>query len=496
MLRRALKAVAVSAAALAAGAGLLTIASGTALTLASGTAGAATNISNAIQPIAPFSAGPFDSGQGVDVVISAAAGSAAGFTSGHQLFIFECAAAAGVDPTTTMQCDGNTNYGGGTISVNSDDSVDVVNGSSASGLPYQIFALPDPLIGDGNGGAGATCGLGSPNDCVLDISESGTSDTGMTQPHVFSQVFQVHPDSTDSGTSFPGSGTFGADAAPGPITTANHVTFTQNTTPTPFDINATGYGPPAFTETGALPPGVHLTTTYSTTSSGTTSTGVLSGRPTKNGVFPITLRASNGVGTPTTQSFTLTVNGPPAITSANSASFTQGVSGSFTVTATGTPAPTFSETGPLPSGVTLSSVGLLSGTATTPGSFPITITASNGISPNGTQSFTLTIVSAGFQITTPSPLPPATIGVAYGPVVVQTSGATPGASLKLKKVTSPPKGIKFKGGLFSGIPSTKLTPGTYSVEISAIEKYKTVVGKVKTKHVVTVNKTFSLQVNV
>ena len=68
-------------------------------------------------------------------------------------------------------------------------------------------------------------------------------------------------------------------------------------------------------------------------------------------------------------------------------------------------------------------------------------------------------------------------------------------SLKLKKVTSPPKGIKFKGGLFSGIPSTKLTPGTYSVEISAIEKYKTVVGKVKTKHVVTVTKTFSIQVN-
>ena len=310
---------------------VLVAATGVALAF-TGAAGAATNISNAIQPIAPFSAGTFDSGQGVDVVISAAAGSAAGFTSGHQLFIFECAAPAGVDPTMTTECDGNTNYGGGTISVNSDDSVDVVNGSSASGLPYQMFALPDPLIGDGNGGAGATCGLGSPNDCVLDISESGTSDTGMSQPHVFSQVFQVHPDSTDSGTINPGDGTFGADAAPGPISTANHATFTEDTSNT-FDISATGYGPPTFTETGALPTGVHLTTTFS----GLTSTGVLSGRPSVTGTFPITLQASNGVGSPTTQAFTLTVVSGGTAPTVTSISPTSGPAGGGTpVTVTGT----------------------------------------------------------------------------------------------------------------------------------------------------------------
>ncbi len=61
------------------------------------------------------------------------------------------------------------------------------------------------------------------------------------------------------------------------------------------------------------------------------------------------------------------------------------------MTATGFPAPTFTEIGSLPAGVTLSTGGVLSGTPTASGSFPITITAANGVTPNATQSFTLTV---------------------------------------------------------------------------------------------------------
>ena len=52
---------------------------------------------------------------------------------------------------------------------------------------------------------------------------------------------------------------------------------------------------------------------------------------------------------------------------------------------------TFSYTGTLPSGVSLDSAGLLSGTPTAAGSFTIVITASNGVLPNATQTFTLTV---------------------------------------------------------------------------------------------------------
>jgi hypothetical protein len=81
----------------------------------------------------------------------------------------------------------------------------------------------------------------------------------------------------------------------------------------------------------------------------------------------------------------------PTITSASNTTFTVGRLGSFQVTATGDPAPTFSTTGPLPAGITLSSSGLLSGTPTANGVFNFTITASNGASPDATQSFTLTV---------------------------------------------------------------------------------------------------------
>jgi Pro-kumamolisin, activation domain/Putative Ig domain len=86
----------------------------------------------------------------------------------------------------------------------------------------------------------------------------------------------------------------------------------------------------------------------------------------------------------------------PVITSANSTTFTVGTVGSFTVEATGNPAPTFSESGELPSGVTLSTAGVLSGKPAlgSSGSYPITITAQNGVLPNDTEDFIL-IVNPG-----------------------------------------------------------------------------------------------------
>lgn len=84
----------------------------------------------------------------------------------------------------------------------------------------------------------------------------------------------------------------------------------------------------------------------------------------------------------------------PAITSTNSTGFTEGSAGTFTVTATGNPAPTVALTGTLPSGVSFNTAtGVLSGTPATgsDGTYPLTITASNGVSPDATQNFTLTV---------------------------------------------------------------------------------------------------------
>src|SRR5205807_181679 len=111
-------------------------------------------------------------------------------------------------------------------------------------------------------------------------------------------------------------------------------------------------------------------------------------------VYPITFTASNGVPPNAMQSFTLTVNQAPVITSPNNTTFTVGSNGGFTVTTTGIPTPTLSESGALPSGVMFNTAtGVLSGTTppSTARVYPITFTASNGVPPDAMQSFTLTV---------------------------------------------------------------------------------------------------------
>jgi hypothetical protein len=137
-------------------------------------------------------------------------------------------------------------------------------------------------------------------------------------------------------------------------------------------------------------------------------TATLAGTPAAGtgGTYPVTITASNGVTPDATQAFTITVRQPPAITSAASTTFTAGQPGSFAVTATGAPAVTLSETGALPAGVTFTNngngTGTLAGTPAsgTGGTYPITITASNGVSPDATQSFTLTVTT---PVVTPPP---------------------------------------------------------------------------------------------
>jgi putative Ig domain-containing protein len=90
----------------------------------------------------------------------------------------------------------------------------------------------------------------------------------------------------------------------------------------------------------------------------------------------------------------------PTITSANNVAFAIGTASSFLVMATGNPMPTLTETGALPAGVTFTDnhnwSATLGGTpaAGTAATYPITITATNGVGAPAVQNFTLT-VSAG-----------------------------------------------------------------------------------------------------
>jgi len=114
---------------------------------------------------------------------------------------------------------------------------------------------------------------------------------------------------------------------------------------------------------------------------------------------------------------------PPMINSPSTATFLAFTANSFAASAFGVPGPVFSEAGTLPGGVTFGANGVLSGNPTQTGTFPITITASNGVAPNGVQNFTLVVSRP--PATFASVLSPAPIVVAawsFG----SASGCTPG----------------------------------------------------------------------
>jgi len=195
-------------------------------------------------------------------------------------------------------------------------------------------------------------------------------------------------------------------ARPPRITSVNNATFVVGTAKT-FTITTRSTVPKStLSFTGTLPGGV----TFTALSNGTAT---LSGTPVagSKGVYFLTITAANGTLPNSVQLFTLTVQNTapvlhaPAVISPASTTFTAGTEGTFTVHTTGVPTATLSLTGTQPSW--LSFIDNTDGTATLTGipdpgsnpSYPLTITATNGVAPDAMQSFTLFVVNPPPAIT-------------------------------------------------------------------------------------------------
>jgi hypothetical protein len=156
---------------------------------------------------------------------------------------------------------------------------------------------------------------------------------------------------------------------------------------------------------------------------------------------------------------TETADEAPAITSPNTATFSQNTHESFAVAATGTPAPTITESGALPSGLKFAA-GTLSGATAQIGTYEITFTAANGIGSDSVQRFTLTVL--GLHVTTTS-LPAVTLGSRYS-TQLQAAGGTPAYTWKLTGGALP-HGLRLqRSGLITGTVKAKNDPdgGSYT----------------------------------
>jgi large repetitive protein len=221
-------------------------------------------------------------------------------------------------------------------------------------------------------------------------------------------------------------------------------------------ITGTGLGSATAVDFGSSPASI---TAGSDTSITATS-------PTGTGTVDVTVTTTGGVSA-TSSADVFDYGSAPAFTSAASTTFVKGAAGTFTPAASGSPAPTITERGALPSGVTFAG-GVLSGTPTVTGSFPITLTASNGIGGPVDQSFTLNV--ATILITTTS-LPTAHLHTTYSAQLVEVGGTAP---FKWTSSVKLPKGLKLdkKTGAITGAPGKKDATGSFPITFTVTDKAK------------------------
>ena len=292
---------------------------------------------------------------------------------------FTITATNGVSPAATQaftltvnQAPGITSSAGTTFTVGQAGTFTVTTSGVPNSTLSETGALPSGVTFKDNGDGTAT------------LAGTPAANSGGPYPFTITATNGVSPAATQAFT-------LTVNQAPA-ITSPAGVTFTAGQAGT-FTVKSTGVPNSTLSETGALPSGV----TFKDNGDGTAT---LAGTPAAGtaGPYPFTITATNGVSPAATQAFTLTVNQAPAITSPAGTTFTAGQAGTFTVISTGAPTPGLSEKGALPRGVRFKAnrdgTATLSGApaANTGGTYTLTITAKNGVSPDATQSFTLTVV--------------------------------------------------------------------------------------------------------
>ena len=188
--------------------------------------------------------------------------------------------------------------------------------------------------------------------------------------------------SNAGGNSIPAAMSITVGQSSAPVVTPATPSGIRNT-PFNFQIVASNAPTSYAIASGTLPTGLTLDTTI----------GIISGTPTTVGTTSVSITATNGVGTSSAVTLTITISNPaiPVVTPATRAG-TTGSAFSYQIVASNAPTSYAIATGTLPAGLTLnSSTGLISGTPTAAGTSTLGITATNGVGTSASATITITI---------------------------------------------------------------------------------------------------------
>src|SRR5581483_9364689 len=225
-------------------------------------------------------------------------------------------------------------------------------------------------------------------------------------------------------------------------------------------LSASG-GTPGYTwslASGSLPAGLALS-----------SAGVISGTPTATGTSTFTVAVKDNGSPAQMASAQESIGVSPAglaITTTSLAAGANESSYNAALSATGgTPSYTWSiGSGSLPPGLILSSVGVISGTPTTTGSFAFTVAVKDSGSPVQTTSVqeSLVIGAAGLSVTTTS-LAAGANGSSYI-AALSATGGTPGYTWSIGSGSLPAGLTMSSGGVISGTPTATGT-STFTIVV-------------------------------
>lgn len=311
-------------------------------------------------------------------------------------------------------------------------------------------------------GTNVTCQLilGTTLPLGISLGQSGNTCTLSGTPQV-SGSFQVSVQATAPSLQ-PGSRDY-------TLTVVNPLQITSNALPpvaTGASYNFTvaasgGSGSYNWSATGLTNSGISLTA----------STGLLSGTAATPGTYAVNFTLSDTTHTtltPATKQLTLVVSNL-AISTTSLPNGNVGTAYNATLAATGGTGPYTWSLAPgspqLPANLSLSSGGVISGTPNVTGTTNLIVQVTDNVGTVVTRNLPLTISGAALSISTASPLPNGTVGVAYSQALAATGGTGP-YTFTLQAGSSLPANLSLTNGVITGTPNAAVTSASFTVVVT------------------------------